>query len=86
MLAEPSHNSRATREKIVELMFERFQVPALYLAKAAVLSSFAMARQTSLVVDVGHRATSGVCQQMSASHNTTIDRQNADTVIAQAQL
>ncbi|MEW5306390.1 MAG: hypothetical protein WDW36_008858 [Sanguina aurantia] len=58
MLAEPSHNSRATREKVVELMFERFQVPALYLAKAAVLSSFAMARQTSLVVDVGHRATS----------------------------
>ncbi|CAN4115502.1 unnamed protein product [Withania somnifera] len=34
-------------------MFERYQVPALFLAKNAVLTSFASGRATSLVVDSG---------------------------------
>jgi actin-like protein 6A len=59
LLAEPSHNTSAAREKMVELMFEKYNVPAVFLAKNAVLSSFATARQTSLVVDVGHESTVG---------------------------
>ena len=59
LLAEPSHNTAAAREKMVELMFEKYNVPAVFLAKNAVLSSFATARQTSLVVDVGHESTVG---------------------------
>lgn len=59
LLSEPSHNTNAVREKIVELMFEKYNVPAVFLAKSGVLSSFAMARQTSLVVDVGHDSTVG---------------------------
>lgn len=57
LLAEPSHNSREAREKTVELMFEKFGVPALFLARNAVLSSFATARQTSLVLDAGYATT-----------------------------
>lgn len=56
MIAEPSHNTREAREKTVELMFEKFGPPALFLAKNAVLSSFASGRQTSLVVDAGKRS------------------------------
>lgn len=59
MLAEPSHNTREAREKMVELMFEKYNVPAVFLAKNAVLSSFAIGRQTSLVVDAGHESTLG---------------------------
>ncbi len=59
MLAEPSFNSRQARERTVELMFEKFAPPALFLAKNAVLSSFAMGRQSSLVVDAGHEGTVG---------------------------
>ena len=40
-------------------MFEKFGCPALYLAKNAVLSAFATAKQTALVVDTGHASTTG---------------------------
>ena len=59
LLSESTHNSREVREKMVELMFEKFNCPALFLAKAAVLNSFAVAKQTSLVVDAGYMNTTG---------------------------
>ena len=43
----------------MEAMFERHSPPALYLARNAMLSSFACGRQTSLVIDAGHAATVG---------------------------
>ncbi|GAQ90121.1 actin-related protein 4 - ARP4 [Klebsormidium nitens] len=57
LLAEPSHNTPAVREKTVELMFEKYGAPALFLAKNAVLTSFASGRPTSLVVDSGGSGT-----------------------------
>lgn len=59
MLSEPVFNSRDAREKMVQCMFEDLNVPAVFLAKNAVLSSFALGRQTSLVVDMGHEGTVG---------------------------
>ncbi|KAI7838059.1 hypothetical protein COHA_008142 [Chlorella ohadii] len=43
MLAEPSFNSKEAREKAVELLFEKYSSPAVFLSKNAVLSSFATA-------------------------------------------
>ncbi|KAL1824736.1 hypothetical protein DCAR_0312837 [Daucus carota subsp. sativus] len=57
LLAEPSFNSQQQREKAAELMFEKYNVPALFLAKNAVLTSFASGRATSLVVDSGGGST-----------------------------
>ncbi|GFS32400.1 actin-related protein 4 [Actinidia rufa] len=57
LLAEPSSNSQQQREKTAELMFDKYQVPALFLAKNAVLTSFASGRVTSLVVDSGGGST-----------------------------
>ncbi|KAE9458208.1 hypothetical protein C3L33_09887, partial [Rhododendron williamsianum] len=57
LLAEPSSNSQQQREKTAELMFEKYKVPALFLAKNAVLTSFASGRATSLVVDSGGGST-----------------------------
>ena len=59
MLAEPNIHPRAVRETAVELLFEKFQTPALFLAKNAVLSSFASGRQTSLVIDMGYESSVG---------------------------
>lgn len=53
LLAEPPHATRAHREKAVELMFEKQGVPALFLGKNPVLTSFASGKATSLVVDLG---------------------------------
>jgi actin-like protein 6A len=57
LIAEPSTNSGQQREKAAELMFEKYKVPALFLAKNAVLTSFASGRATSLVVDSGGGST-----------------------------
>ncbi|XP_066384321.1 actin-related protein 4-like [Miscanthus floridulus] len=57
LIAEPSTNTAQQREKAAELMFENYKVPALFLAKNAVLTSFASGRATSLVVDSGGGST-----------------------------
>ncbi|KAJ6803309.1 actin-related protein 4 isoform X2 [Iris pallida] len=57
LLAEPSSNTPQQRERAAELMFENYKVPALFLAKNAVLTSFASGRATSLVVDSGGGST-----------------------------
>ena len=56
-MAEPSFNTPAAREKLAELMFEKFQVPALFVSKSAVLSAFAAGRGTALVLEMGGGGT-----------------------------
>jgi len=37
-----------------KIIFEKFQLPAFFLCKAAVLSCFASGRSTSLILDIGN--------------------------------
>nr|ADI46900.1 ARP4m [Volvox carteri f. nagariensis] len=74
MLAEPTHNTRGSRERLVELVFETFQAPAMFVAKNAMLSAFATARQTSLVVDVGYRAATAAAVQDGYVLQKTVTR------------
>lgn len=60
LYAEPNHNGRVARERLVELFFEKFNVPAAYLAKSAVLAAYASGRTTGLVLDLGHSGVSAV--------------------------
>jgi actin-related protein len=46
------------RHKYLELMFEKFQTPALFMSKDSVLTCFACGKTTGLVVDVGAETTS----------------------------
>ncbi|KHN21556.1 Actin-related protein 4 [Glycine soja] len=46
--------------RAAELMFEKYKVPALFLAKNAVLTSFASGCATSLVIDSGGGSTTDV--------------------------
>mmetsp|Transcript_33924 Transcript_33924/g.59133 ORF Transcript_33924/g.59133 Transcript_33924/m.59133 type:complete len:418 (+) Transcript_33924:44-1297(+) len=60
LMAEPNIHSRESRIALTEMIFEKFNVPALYFVKSAVLSSFASGRSTSLVLDSGARMTFSV--------------------------
>tara|TARA_R110002050_G_scaffold139938_11_gene264524 strand:+ start:2231 stop:2911 length:681 start_codon:yes stop_codon:yes gene_type:complete len=53
LLTEPSFNTKEIREKITELFFEKYDVPAYFVAKEPVCSCFASGRSTGLVLDVG---------------------------------
>jgi len=53
MMSECPWNTEEKREKLTEILFEKYKVPAMYLCKSAVLSAFAAGRSTALVFDGG---------------------------------
>lgn len=53
LMSEASLNETHRREKLTELMFEKYDVPAFFLAKSAVLAAFSLGRSTGLVLDSG---------------------------------
>lgn len=53
LMTEPPLNPQENRAKLTQLMFERFKVPAFYLSVQAILSLYASARYTGLVMDSG---------------------------------
>jgi hypothetical protein len=57
LLIEPPLNPRANRERLAQLLFETFHVPALYVALGAELVLFRTGRATGVVVDSGEVAT-----------------------------
>ncbi|XP_004705267.1 actin-related protein T2 [Echinops telfairi] len=57
LMTEPSLNPRENREKMAQIMFETFNVPAFYLSDQAVLALYASACVTGLVVDSGDGVT-----------------------------
>uniref|UniRef100_A0A0N5AM89 Actin n=1 Tax=Syphacia muris TaxID=451379 RepID=A0A0N5AM89_9BILA len=60
LFTEPAWNVSPKREKLIELMFEKYNVPAFYLIKNAVLACFANGRTAGLIVDSGASQTSAV--------------------------
>ena len=57
LLTEAPRNPKNNREKMTEIMFEKFDVPAFYLAIQAVLSLYSSGRTTGLVLDAGDGVT-----------------------------
>jgi actin-like protein 6A len=58
LISEPSFNTRPLREKLTELIFEKYQTPALFVSKAGVLTAFASGKASALVLDSGGGVTS----------------------------
>eukprot|EP00668_Euglena_longa_P046191 GGOE01061875.1.p1 GENE.GGOE01061875.1~~GGOE01061875.1.p1 ORF type:complete len:405 (-),score=112.67 GGOE01061875.1:251-1465(-) len=57
LLTEPPMNPRANREKMAVMMFETFNVPAMYVQIQAVLALYSSGRTTGVVLDCGEGVT-----------------------------
>lgn len=60
LLTESPTNPKLNRERGVEIMFERFEVPAMYPANSGALSLFAAGRTTGITLESGDGVTHAV--------------------------
>merc|ERR1740121_155452 len=60
MLTEAPMNPKANRERVTQIMFETFQVPAMYIAIQAVLSLYSSSCMTGIVLDSGNGVSHAV--------------------------
>ncbi|XP_078525685.1 actin, adductor muscle-like [Lissotriton helveticus] len=60
LLTDAPLNPRQNREKMAEMMFEHFQVPAMYVAMQAMLALYACGHTTGVVLDSGDGVTHSV--------------------------
>jgi len=57
LTTEPPMNSRRSREKLAEIFFETFNVPALFISMQAILALYASGKTTGVVLDSGDGVT-----------------------------
>jgi actin-related protein len=60
VITEPPHLPKDGREKITQIMFEKFEVPGLYLATSAALSLGQAGIDTGIGLDVGEQVSHAV--------------------------
>ena len=57
LFTESAIHNKEFRMKLTEYMFEKYKIPALFLVKDPVLTSFSFGRSSALVLDCGHSQT-----------------------------
>jgi len=89
LLTEAPLNTGSNREKMAQIMFETFNVPALYVANQAALSMYASGRITGTVVDLGDSAShvspiyEGFALPHAAQRLNVAGRDLTDALVAQ---
>lgn len=74
LLTEPPLNPRANRDTAAQILFETFNVPALYTSIQAVLSLYASGRTTGIVLDSGDGVSHAVPVYEGFSMTSSIRR------------
>ena len=74
LLTEAPLNPRANREAAAQLLFETFNVPAMFVAVQATLSLYAAGRTTGIVLDVGDGVSHAVPVYEGFAVNSAIRR------------
>ena len=57
LITEKPFTPKCNREKTTQIMFETFNIPALYITDSALLSLYGAGRTTGLVLESGHTAS-----------------------------
>ena len=57
IFTEPAIHNKDLRMKLTEFMFEKFQVPSIFICKAPVLAAFSCGRSTAVILDSGYKQT-----------------------------
>ncbi|VVC25341.1 Actin family [Cinara cedri] len=60
LFSESPLNTRSKREALIELMFEKYNVPAIYFCKNVVLAAYSSGRSSAIVLDSGATHTTAV--------------------------
>ncbi|OII78194.1 actin family protein [Cryptosporidium andersoni] len=74
LLTEAALNPRQHREKMAEIFFETYRVPALFISTQAVLSLYSSGRTTGIVLDSGDGVTHAVPIYQGFALNNCITR------------
>lgn len=74
LVTDTPENPKTNREQMAQVLFETYQVPALFVAYQAVLSLYSAGRTTGLVVDIGHGVTTAVPVYEGYSITTAVRR------------
>uniref|UniRef100_A0A6B2L7C3 Actin n=1 Tax=Arcella intermedia TaxID=1963864 RepID=A0A6B2L7C3_9EUKA len=70
LLTEVPLNPTANREKMMQILFETFSVPASYVALEGILSIYASGRNTGIVLQIGE----GCCTTLTITEGYTFER------------
>ena len=76
ILTENSIHNKETRLKLTEFLFEKLELPAVFICKDSVLTAFACGRSTALVLDAGHRYSTATPVHDGYALQKSIVRQN----------
>jgi centractin len=74
LLTEPPQNPRSNRDMAAQILFEQFNVPAVYMSIQAVLSLYASGRTTGIVLDSGDGVTHAVPVYEGFAINNSVRR------------
>ncbi|KJH40371.1 Actin [Dictyocaulus viviparus] len=88
LFTESAWNEKSKRERLTEIMFEKYNIPAFFLCKNAVLTAFANGRTSGLVVDSGATQTSAipVYDGYAVTHAVVRSSIGGDIICEQLQL
>jgi len=76
LLTETPFNPMANREKMTQIMFETFGIPAMFTPVQAIASMYATGRTTGVVCDCGHGVTHVAPVSMGGGVPNSIMRMN----------